>query len=306
LKAQKVPAYGVNMKTIGFIGTGGMGNGMAANLIKAGYSLIVNDLRREQAKHLESLGAKFAESPKSVAEACDVVLSMLPNNSAVTAVALGANGLVTATGGAKLWVDFSSIDKDTIIAAAADLAPKGWTVVDASAGGVEEVAAAGELALWLSGPRQAFDEIQPLLTPMGKSILHVGELGAAKLVKNAMAMLAAVQHMSVVEICSWLGKGGVDAPTFQTILRNSQQDSVATRRIMEIVTSRKFKPRKSWMPKDVGFGLEMARSMEVPMPFVSLAEQMFVIAQATGRDGYEATGIACEVYDLIGGEKKSG
>jgi len=141
---------------------------------------------------------------------------------------------------------------------------------------------------------------------MGKSILHVGELGAAKLVKNAMAMLAAVQHMSVVEICSWLGKGGVDAPTFQTILRNSQQDSVATRRIMEIVTSRKFKPRKSWMPKDVGFGLEMARSMEVPMPFVSLAEQVFVIAQATGRDGYEATGIACEVYDLIGGEKKPG
>ena len=119
-----------------------------------------------------------------------------------------------------------------------------------------------------------------------------------------MAMLSAVQHMAVVEIGSWLKKGGLDDATFQTVLQNSQQDSVATRRIMDIVVSRKFKPRKSWMPKDVSFGLDMAREMEVPMPFVSLAYQMFAIAQATGQDGYEATGIACNVYDVINGAKR--
>jgi len=75
----------------------------------------------------------------------------------------------------------------------AELGKKGWTVVDASAGGVEEVAAAGQLALWLSGSKALFDEHQPIFKAMGKSILHVGELGNAKLVKNAMAMLAAVQ-----------------------------------------------------------------------------------------------------------------
>jgi len=138
---------------------------------------------------------------------------------------------------------------------------------------------------------------------MGKSILHVGELGNAKLVKNAMAMLAAVQHLSLVEIGCWLRKGGLDEATFQNIIKNSQQDSVATRRIMEILVSRKYKPRKSWMPKDVGFGLDMARDMGVPMPFVGLAYQMFAIAQATGQDGYEATGIACNVYDVINGNK---
>jgi 3-hydroxyisobutyrate dehydrogenase len=177
------------------------------------------------------------------------------------------------------------------------------TVVDASAGGVEEVAAAGALALWFSGSKALFDEHQPIFKAMGKSILHVGELGNAKLVKNAMAMLAAVQHMSLVEVCRWLGKGGLDAATFQTIIKNSQQDSVATRRIMEIVVSGNYKPRKSWMPKDVNFGLDMAREMEVPMPFVGLAQQMFAIAQATGQDGYEATGIACNVYDVINGAK---
>lgn len=292
------------MKTLGFIGTGGMGAGMAANLIKAGYRLVVNDLNRAQSRGLEAQGAQFVETPRAVAESCDIVLSMLPHNDAVKTVALGKDGLADAAIGAKVWIDFSSIDKKTIVAASDALGKKGWTVVDASAGGVEEVAAAGELALWLSGSRDVFDENQPVFQAMGKSILHVGELGNAKMVKNAMAMLAAVQHMSIIEISSWLGKGGLDAATFQTIMKNSQQDSVATRRIMEIAVSGKYKPRKSWMPKDVSFGLDMAREMEVPMPFVSLAYQMFAIAQATGLDGYEATGIACNVYDVINGRKK--
>ncbi len=291
------------MKTLGFIGTGGMGSGMATNLIEAGYSLVVNDLRREQAEGLESQGAQFANTPREVAEACDVVLSMLPNNDAVMEVGLGKGGLVEVTDGAKEWIDFSSIDKDTIVAISNKLGKTGWTVVDASAGGVEEVAAAGELALWLSGSKTLFDEYQPVLKAMGKSILHVGELGNAKLVKNAMAMFAAVQHMSLVEICSWLKKGGLDEATFQTIVKNSQQDSVATRRIMETVVSGNYKPRKSWMPKDVGFGLDMAREMEVPMPFVGLAQQMFAVAQATKHDGYEATGIACNLYNLLNGEE---
>jgi len=291
------------MKTLGFIGTGGMGSGMAANLIKAGYRLVVNDLRREQARGLEDQGAQFAESPKAVAESCELVLSMLPNNDAVRAVGLGKGGLAEATAGAKVWIDFSSIDKATIVGVSGELEKTGWSVVDAAAGGVEEVAAAGELALWLSGSKALFDEHQPILEPMARSILHVGELGNAKLVKNAMAMLAAVQHMSLIEICSWLSKGGLDETTFRNIIRNSQQDSAATRHIMDIVASRKYKPRKSWMPKDVAFGLDMAREMEVPMPFVGLAYQMFAIAQATGQDGYEATGIACKVYDVINGVK---
>lgn len=292
------------MQTIGFIGTGGMGSGMATNLIKSGYQLVVNDLNRGQAKVLEDQGAKFVETPREVAENSELVLSMLPNNDAVKNVGLGTGGLSEAGSGAKVWIDFSSIDKETIVSTNSNLEQIGWTIIDAGAGGVEEVAAAGELALWISGSEALFEEYQEILKPMAKSILHVGELGNAKLVKNAMAMFAAVQHMSLVEICSWLKKGGLDEATFQTIMTNSQQDSVATRRIMETVVSGNYKPRKSWMPKDVGFGLDMAREMEVPMPFVGLAYQMFAIAQATGKDGYEATGIACNLYDLINGKRE--
>jgi 2-hydroxy-3-oxopropionate reductase len=289
------------MKTLGFIGTGGMGNGMGANLIKAGYKLVVNDLRREQSAKLEALGAEFVDSPKAVAESCDLVMSMLPNNDAVKEVGLCKGGLIEATKGAKTWIDFSSIDKATIVGVSAELEKAGWTVVDAAAGGVEEVAAAGELALWLSGSEALVEEYRAELEPMAKSILYVGELGNAKLVKNAMAMLAAVLHMGLLEITSLLSKGGLDEDTFRTILRNSQLDSSMSRHVMDIVVSRKYKPRKSWMPKDVAFGLDMAREMEVPMPFVGLAYQMFAIAQATGLDGYEVTGIASNVYDVING-----
>ena len=292
------------MAKLGFIGTGGMGSAMAGNLLKAGHQLVINDLRREQGKTLEQRGAIFKESPRGVAESSEVVLSMLPYNEAVLAVGLGPGGLAEAIGGAKLWIDFSSIDKKTILSVNRELARQGWTILDGSAGGVEEAAAAGTLSLWISGAKFLFDQYQPVFRTMGNKILHVGELGNAKLVKNAMAMFAAVQHLSLVEICAWLKKGGVSEETFRTILKNSQQDSVSVDRIMEIVVSGKFKPRKSWMPKDVGFGLDMGREMEVPMPLVGLAYQMFAIAQATGQDGYEATGLACNVYDLITGAKK--
>ena len=292
------------MKTLGFIGTGGMGSGMAANLIKAGYRLVVNDIRREVARNLESQGAEFKASPKAVAEASELVLSMLPYNEAVKEVGLGKGGLHEATSGAKLWIDFSSIDKKTILNVNQELQKKGWKILDASAGGVEEQAAAGALSLWVSGPKELFDQHLPIFQAMGKSIIHVGDLGNAKLVKNAMAMWAAIEHMGLVEIMSWLKKGGVSEETFHTVMRNSQQKSEAVERILETLVSRKFKPRKSWMPKDVGFGLDVAKDMEVPMPFSALAYQLFSIAQANGLDGYEATGIAYHVYALISGQKK--
>jgi len=292
------------MATLGFVGTGGMGSGMVANLLKAGHKLCVTDLRREQCQGLEKQGALFKDSPKAIAESCEIVLSMLPYNQAVQAVGLGKGGLHEASAGAKLWIDFSSIDKKTIVGVNAELGKKGWTIVDGSAGGVEEAAAAGTLSLWLSGSKEVFDAHQAIFKAMGNKILYVGELGNAKLVKNAMAMFAAVQVLSLAETCAWLKKGGLKEDIFRTILKKSPQDSVAIDRIMEIIVSKKYKPRKSWMPKDIGFGLDMAREMAVPMPFVGLAQQMFAIAQATGQDGYEATGIACNVYDIITGATK--
>src|SRR5262245_40044662 len=146
------------MKTLGFIGTGGMGSAMAANLIKAGYPLVVNDLRREATRSLEDQGAAYRETPRAVTEASEVVLAMLRHNEAVHEVGLGKSGLIEAKSGAKLWIDFSSIDKQTIVDVNRELTEKGWRVLDASAGGVEEQAAAGALTFWVSGSKELFEQ----------------------------------------------------------------------------------------------------------------------------------------------------
>ena len=144
------------MKTLGFIGTGGMGSGMAANLIKAGNKLVVNDLRREQARGLENQGALFKASPREVAEASEVVLSMLPYNEAVRTVGLGTGGLHEASNGAKLWIDFSSIDKKTIVTVKFSVYPDSATAQASFTAPEDGTPAAGTPADWYAlcqGPR---------------------------------------------------------------------------------------------------------------------------------------------------------
>lgn len=293
------------MKQIGFVGTGGMGSGMAANLLKAGFGVVVNDIRREVTRPLEENGAVFKGSPREVAEASDVVLSMLPYGAAVRQVALGESGLSEADGGARTWVDFSSIDKKTVLEVNGTLRERGWALLDASVSGVEEAAAAATLSIWASGPRALYDENLAVFQAMGKKIVYMGELGNAKLVKTANAMLSGIMHMGMVEVYNWLKAGGLNEEDFESFIRSSQNYSDALERVTRIIVSGEFKPRKSWMPKDVGFGLDVAREMEIPVPFSSLVYQMFAIAQANGVDGYEATGIACEVFSILCGWKEA-
>lgn len=182
------------MERLGFIGTGGMGGPMAANLLKAGFKLTVYDVRREASRLLEEKGAAYAPSPRAVAEASEVVLSMLPFGEAVREVGLGKSGLVEAASGARIWIDLSSVEQQAIIEVEKSLRAKGWTVIDASVGGVEEYAAAGELSIKVAGDKAAVDRIRPLLEPMGKKTTYCGVLGNAKLVKTAIAMHAAVRR----------------------------------------------------------------------------------------------------------------
>ncbi len=293
------------MATIGFIGTGGMGSEMAANLKKAGHSLVVNDVRPEMTRRLQDMGAQTKDSARDVAESSEVVYSMLPYNEAVTEVGVGKGGLHEATGGARLWVDFSSTNKKTIVDVSRELSGKGWNMLDASVAGVEEQAAAAALSIWVSGSKPHFDDQLSAFQAMGKKIVFMGDLGNAKLVKTANAMLGAISNMCMAEIYYWLKKGGLTDDDFQSFIQSSQNYSTALDRTTKTMIGRKFKPRKSWMPKDVGFGLDEARTMEVPVPFSALAYQMFTLAQANGVDGYEATGIAFKVYSLMNGEGKT-
>lgn len=293
------------MKRLAFIGTGGMGGPMAANLIKAGHKLTVLDIRREMTRTLEKEGAAYVPSPRAAAEASEVVLSMLPFGDAVREVGLGKGGLVEAASGARIWIDFSSVEQQSIIEVEKGLKPNGWTVIDATVVGVEEYAVSGELSIRVAGDKDAVEKIRPLLMPMGKKITYCGMLGNAKLVKIATAMHSAVQTMATVEIFNWLESCGVSEEVTYEAFKDSQSWSIAVHHNCEAILSKKFKPRKSWMPKDIGFGLDNAQEKGVPLPFTALARQLFNVARSNRMDGYEAIGIAYKVYGMLGmGEKK--
>lgn len=288
------------MQRLGFIGTGGMGGPMAANLIKAGHKLTVLDASRETTRTLEQQGALYAPSPRAAAEASEVVLSMLPYGDTVREVGLGRGGLVEADSGARIWIDFSSVEQQSIIEVEDRLKPKGWTVIDATVVGVEEYAVSGDLCIRVAGDKHAIEKIRPLLLPMGKKITYCGVLGNAKLVKIATAMHTAVQTMATVEIFNWLKSCGVSEEVTYETFENSQSWSTSVQHNCGAILSKKFKPRKSWMPKDIGFGLDNAQEKGVPLPFTALARQLFNVARSNGMDGYEAIGIAYKVYGLLG------
>ena len=294
------------MQKIGFIGTGGMGGPMAANLLKAGFKLTVFDLNPAATGTLEEQGAVCATSPRAVAESTEVVISMLPFGEAVREVGLGKDGLIEAVRGARIWIDLSSIEQEVIVDVEKVLKTKGWTVIDASVQGVEEYAAAGELFIRVGGETAAVDRIRPILASMGKKVTWCGPLGSAKLVKTATAMYAAVQAMAVVEVFNWLKSCGVSEEVTREAFQDSQSWSVSLELSCQRIVDREFKPRKSWMPKDIGFGLDNAQERGVPLPFTALARQMFNISRSNGVDGYEAIGIACKAFEILGaGDRKA-
>jgi len=292
------------MTTVGFIGTGGMGSPMALNVMAAGFDLVTTDIRREATHTLEEAGATYKPSPLEVAESCDIVLSMLPTAASVLEIALGEGGLVYAEHGGRVWIDFSSIDKQTVLTMNDQLGGRGWQLLDASVNGVEEEAAAGTLRTWASGPRNVFDSYLPVLEAMSMKVVYMGELGNAKLVKTANAMLSGIMHMSMMEVYTWVTAAGMSEDDFEAFIRSSRNFSPALERVMKIMLSHKFKLRTSWMAKDIGFGLDAARQMQIPVPFSALTHEMFTIAQANGVDHYEATGVAWEAYALLAGRDK--
>jgi 3-hydroxyisobutyrate dehydrogenase-like beta-hydroxyacid dehydrogenase len=107
--------------------------------------------------------------------------------------------------------------------------------------------------------------------------------------------------MMMAEIFHWAKQAGIAPEVFHEVMKSTQRYSESVQRICEKIVSGQFKPRKSWMPKDVGFGLAVAEEQGTPLPFTALAKQLFQVARANGVDGYEATGIAWKVYELLNG-----
>jgi 3-hydroxyisobutyrate dehydrogenase-like beta-hydroxyacid dehydrogenase len=277
---------------VGFIGLGTMGNGMAANLQKAGYELVVHDIRRAAAEPYLAKGAVWADTPKALGEQCDVVFTSLPGPPEVEAVALGPNGLLAGMKPDTAYFDLSTNSPTLVRKINAAFAEKNVYMLDAPVSGGPRGAASGRLALWIGGDEQQFNRHKKVLDAIGDAARYIGPIGAgsvAKLVHNCAGY--AIQTC-LAEVFTMGVKAGVEPLALWEAVR---QGAGGRRRTFDALGDH-FLPDYYDPPdfalrlahKDVMLATELAREMKVPMPMANLALAELTSALNRGWDGRDS------------------
>ena len=271
---------------IGFIGVGNMGGPMARNLLTDGFEVTVHDIRREAATSLEELGAKWAESPKEVARASEVVMSSLPGPPEVDAAALGPLGIIEGIKPGTVYIDLSSISPDLARGMYRAFKEKGAEVMDAPISGGVVGATNRTMVIMVGGDEAIFNKYKSLLEHLGDKIIHTGEIGSgsvSKLVHNCMSSTA---RLAVIEGFTLGVKAGVDpmalwrAVRWGIFGRTSPIEDLGDNLFAGEFDSVAFALKPA--SKDVSRASWMARECQVPMSLSSLAEQEILEAMARG------------------------
>jgi 3-hydroxyisobutyrate dehydrogenase-like beta-hydroxyacid dehydrogenase len=260
---------------IGFIGLGMMGSGMAANLQKAGHDLVVHDLRRAAAEPYIAKGAEWAETPRAVAEAAELVFTSLPGPPEVEEVALGENGLLSGMSRGKAYFDLSTNSPTMVRRIHAAFAGRDVYMLDSPVSGGPRGAASGRLALWVGGDEQIFNRHKAVLDAMGDRARYVGPIGAgsiAKLVHNGAGYCI---QTALAEMFSVGVKAGVEPLALWEAVRDG---ALGRRRTFDGLVDQflpgTYEPAAFALRlahKDVSLATQLGRDFGVPMRIANLA-----------------------------------
>ncbi|MER5743432.1 NAD(P)-dependent oxidoreductase [Streptomyces sp. NPDC002225] len=269
---------------VGWIGTGRMGFQLAARLLDAGYDVAVQNRTRAKAEPLADRGAEVVDVPADLADR-DVVFTTVSASPDLQAVTTGPNGVLTSSAAAPgVLVDSSTVSTRMSALVRDEAAQRGTEFLAAPLSGNPKVIAAGGLTIAVSGPREVFTRVEPLLSALGRGVTHVGEGEAARLVKLAHNVFLGVVTQSLAEITVLAEKGGVSRAAFLEFLNDSVMGSAFTRYKSPALVHLDFTPTFT-MPllrKDLDLGLSAARELEVPMPLAAATAQLVAAAIGAG------------------------
>lgn len=273
---------------IGFIGLGNMGGPMALNLIKAGHSLIVHDIRRDMAEPHLAAGATWAETPADAARDCELVLTSLPGPKEVDAVCLGGeNGIIHGIRKGSVYADLSTTSPTAIRRLHGIFAERGIAMLDAPVSGGVAGARSAKLAVMVGGDQAVYEKIKPALDGIGDKVSYVGAIGAGAIAKLVHNLIALCSMQLFAEAFTMGVKAGVSAEALLTVVRNGAygQGMMLRGPLEQMVFKGKFDPPGFALKlarKDVGLATEVGREFNVPMPLASLVEQDFLEAIVHG------------------------
>ena len=260
---------------VGFIGLGTMGGRMAYNALQGGNEMVVHDIRRESATpHLEA-GAVWADSPRQVAEASDIVFTSLPGPTEVEAVALGEDGLLQGMGQGKVYFDLSTSTPGLIRRIHQEFSAKGIDVLDAPVSGGPRGAETRNLAVWVGGDRAVFDRCKPVLDSIGDKAYYVGPIGCGAIAKLVHNCTGYIITCALAEVFTMGVKAGVEPLALWQAVR---QGAVGRRGVFEMLADHllpgKFDPPDFALRlarKDVDLAVAVGRDFDVPMRLANLA-----------------------------------
>ena len=269
---------------VGFIGLGIMGRPMALNLLKGGHQVTVWSRRQVSMAPLLEAGALAAENPAAVAEASEVVFSMVADAPDVRAVMLGVDGVARGASAGLIAVDMSTIPPAAAKGIAKDLASHDIAFLDAPVSGGEVGAVAGTLSIMVGGDEQAFDKVQPLFGCMGKNVVYIGGPGSGQVAKAANQILTGVGVLAVAEAMTFAKKNGADPARVREALMGGFAGSKILENHGQRMIDRNFKPGfKSWMHgKDMNIVMQTAHELGLYLPASAATAQMYKAMVGSG------------------------
>ena len=289
---------------VGFVGTGIMGRPMAARLQEAGHQLFIVKHRSAPPRELLDAGAALEESAMAVAEASEVVFTMVPDTAAVEDALFRDRGVAAGLSPGKVVVDMSSISPSATKLFAELIRKLGCEYLDAPVSGGDMGAKDGTLSIMVGGEPEVFEKVRPLFEVMGRTVTLVGGTGAGQTCKVANQMIVGINIAAVSEALVLASKLGLDPVR----VREALLGGFASSRILEVhgqrMIDRTFEPggRIELHQKDLGLALEEAGLMGVTTPMTSVCRDLMDACTAQGGAGWDHSALV-RAYELAAGHE---
>ncbi len=255
------------MVSVGFIGLGNVGGKLADSLLRNGVELTVRDLDPDVAQPFIDGGAAWGDSPKAMAEACDIIITCLPSPAASAAVMEADDGILAGLGAGKIWAEMSTTDEAEVTRLGAKVAATGADAVDCPVSGGCHRAATGNIAIFAGCERSVFERMLPVLTVLGRRVLHTGPLGSASMLKVMTNYLATANLITLSEALVTCKATGLDLNTTYEAIRISSGNSFVHETESQVILngSRDINFTMDLVIKDISLFQELAERADVPL-----------------------------------------
>ena len=265
------------MTAIGFIGLGNVGAKLAGTLLRNQVDLTIRDLDKVAAQPLLDSGAKWADSPKEMAETCDIIITCLPSPAISAAVMEAEDGILAGMRPGMIWAEMSTTDESEVKRLGAIVQERGGHAVDCPVSGGCHRAATGNIAIFAGCERAVFEKMLPFLTKMGRRVLHTGELGSASVLKVVTNYLATANLVSVSEALATCKAAGMDLNTSFEAIKISSGNSFVHETESQVILngSRDINFTMDLVLKDIGLFDEVAKRSGLDLELSPMLVSMF-------------------------------